>query len=41
VAALDAISLKYERKGKQVEIIGLNEPSRRWHDLSGSLGGGH
>ena len=41
VAALDAIVQKYERKGKSVEIIGLNEPSRRWHELSGSLGGGH
>ena len=37
VAALDAIELKYQQKGKQVTIVGLNEPSQRWHRLSGSL----
>ena len=41
VAALDAIALKYREKGKNVEIIGLNEPSLAWHGrLSGTLGGG-
>ncbi|HIZ36997.1 MAG TPA: STAS domain-containing protein, partial [Candidatus Ruania gallistercoris] len=42
VAALDAITLKYHQKGKNVEIIGLNEPSLAWHSrLTGRLGGGH
>ena len=42
VAALDAIELKYRRKGKNVEIVGLNEPSIGWHGtLSGRLGAGH
>ena len=41
VAALDAIGTKYRSRGKEVEIIGLNEPSLRWHELSGSLGAGH
>jgi SulP family sulfate permease len=38
VAALDAITQKYERQGKAVEIIGLNEPSEQIHrTLSGRL----
>jgi len=41
VAALDAITLKYHQKGKQVEIIGLNDASAKWHSLSGKLGAGH
>ncbi len=42
VAALDAIELKYQRKGKNVEIVGLNEASQAWHGkLSGQLGGAH
>lgn len=42
VATLDAIQLKYRQKGKNVEIIGLNEPSQRWHSrLTGTLGAGH
>ncbi|HLT62717.1 MAG TPA: STAS domain-containing protein, partial [Microlunatus sp.] len=42
VAALDAIETKYREKGKEVEIIGLNEPSLAWHSrLSGKLGTGH
>jgi SulP family sulfate permease len=41
VAALDAIVLKYHNKGKHVEIIGMNEPSAKWHTLSGNLGAGH
>ena len=41
VAALDAIEQKYRQKGKNVEIVGLNEPSLRWHRLSGKLGAGH
>jgi SulP family sulfate permease len=39
VAALDAIVLKYHQKGKQVEIIGIDEHSARWHVLSGTLSG--
>ncbi|MGA7757252.1 MAG: SulP family inorganic anion transporter [Ilumatobacteraceae bacterium] len=41
VAALDAIVLKYHNKGKHVEITGMNEPSAKWHELSGNLGAGH
>ncbi len=41
VAALDAIVLKYRNKGKHVEIVGMNEPSAKWHELSGNLGAGH
>jgi SulP family sulfate permease len=42
VAALDAIELKYAQHGKQVEIVGLNQPSLDWHGrLSGRLGAGH
>ncbi len=41
VAALDAIVLKYEMKGKHAEIVGLNEPSAEWHQLSGNLGASH
>ena len=38
VAALDAIATKYERKGKTVEITGLNEASAERHGrLSGEL----
>ncbi|MBD3782892.1 MAG: SulP family inorganic anion transporter [Micrococcales bacterium] len=38
VASLDAITTKYERKGKTVEIVGLNDSSAERHDrLSGSL----
>ncbi|CAB4731855.1 unannotated protein [freshwater metagenome] len=38
VASLDAIVTKYERKGKRVEIHGLNEHSTHMHDrLSGQL----
>ncbi len=38
VAALDAITQKYARQGKSVEIIGLNEPSEHLHStLSGQL----
>jgi SulP family sulfate permease len=41
VAALDAIELKYHQKGKNVSIVGLNEPSRAWHGkLTGRLGAG-
>jgi SulP family sulfate permease len=39
VAALDAVTTKYARRGKTVEIVGLNEPSARMHDrLAGQLG---
>ncbi|SOC57061.1 SulP family inorganic anion transporter [Ornithinimicrobium cerasi] len=42
VAALDAVRTKYERLGKEVEIIGLNWSSAARHDqLSGTLGEGH
>lgn len=38
VASLDAITTKYQRKGKTVEIIGLNASSAERHErLSGSL----
>jgi len=38
VASLDAITTKYERKGKTVEIIGLNDASAERHErLSGQL----
>ncbi|MFF1376336.1 SulP family inorganic anion transporter [Streptomyces sp. NPDC058308] len=38
VAALDAITGKYEQRGKQVEIVGLNEHSATMHgNLSGEL----
>ena len=38
VASLDAITTKYEQRGKSVEIIGLNERSARLHSsLSGEL----
>ncbi len=38
VASLDAITTKYDRKGKSVEIIGLNEASAARHErLTGSL----
>ena len=41
VGAFDAIVRKYENKGKHVEIIGMNEPSAKWHALSGNLGADH
>ncbi|GAA4908966.1 SulP family inorganic anion transporter [Streptomyces coeruleoprunus] len=42
VAALDAIGTKYARRGKHVEITGLNGPSARLHDrLTGELTGAH
>ena len=42
VAALDAITQKFESRGKNVEIIGLNQPSAAIHDrLSGHLAGAH
>nr|CEL17493.1 Sulfate permease [Kibdelosporangium sp. MJ126-NF4]CTQ91280.1 Sulfate permease [Kibdelosporangium sp. MJ126-NF4] len=40
VAALDAITTKYESRGKTVEIVGLNKHSARMHGkLSGELAG--
>jgi SulP family sulfate permease len=42
VAALDAITNKYERHGKRAVIVGLNEASTDIHArLAGNLGGGH
>jgi SulP family sulfate permease len=42
VAALDAITTKYEARGKQVQIVGLNEASASFHEnLAGKLGAGH
>jgi sulfate permease, SulP family len=38
VASLDAITTKYERKGKSVEIVGLNDASAERHErLTGEL----
>jgi SulP family sulfate permease len=40
VASLDAITNKYRRRGKSVEIVGLDATSAERHDrLSGGLGG--
>ncbi|QYH37175.1 SulP family inorganic anion transporter [Salinibacterium sp. M195] len=40
VAALDAITTKYERHGKRVVLVGLNEASKYMHErLAGNLGG--
>ncbi len=42
VAALDAITTKFESKGKNVQIVGLNAASAHMHDrLSGHLAAGH
>jgi len=42
VAALDAITTKYERHGKHARIEGMNAPSAAVHGrLAGTLGGGH
>ena len=42
VAALDAITTKYEARGTTVTITGMNGPSQARHDaLAGHLGGGH
>jgi SulP family sulfate permease len=42
VAALDAVTTKYESRGKNVELVGLNTDSADRHDrLSGNLGAGH
>ncbi len=42
VAALDAITTKYERHGTPVEIAGLNASSTKLHErLAGRLGAGH
>lgn len=42
VAALDAVTARYARRGKTVTITGLNEGSERIHDrLAGQLSGGH
>jgi SulP family sulfate permease len=42
VAALDAIETKYAQRGKNIEIIGLNQPSAQIHQkLSGELTGSH
>ena len=42
VAALDTITTKYERHGKRVVIIGLNDVSSTLHGrLAGNLGVGH
>ncbi|MFI8568681.1 SulP family inorganic anion transporter [Rhodococcus sp. NPDC078407] len=42
VATLDAITTKYEAKGKHAEIIGLNAASAERHvRLTGQLSGGH
>jgi SulP family sulfate permease len=42
VATLDAITTKYERYGKTVQIVGMNASSAQRHErLAGQLGGGH
>ncbi|WP_435200348.1 SulP family inorganic anion transporter [Janibacter sp. GS2] len=42
VAALDGVQAKYERMGKSVEIVGLNQASADRHELlTGRLGDGH
>jgi SulP family sulfate permease len=42
VAALDAVHAKYERLGKHVTIVGLNQASADRHELlTGQLGAGH
>jgi len=42
VAALDAITSKYEHLGKRVVIVGMNEASTSLHTrLGGNLGSGH
>jgi sulfate permease, SulP family len=42
VAALDAVTTKYARRGKTVTITGLNEHSAKMHDrLAGELSGSH
>lgn len=39
VAALDAVSTKYERYGKAVELVGMNDSTTAFHSrLSGGLG---
>jgi hypothetical protein len=34
------IVFTYRQKGKHVDIVGMNEPSQKWHSLSGNLGAG-
>ncbi|MBZ6135980.1 SulP family inorganic anion transporter [Streptomyces sp. STCH 565 A] len=41
VAALDAVETKYARRGKEVEIVGLNEPSSRMRERLGGTLAGH
>jgi SulP family sulfate permease len=42
IAALDAITTKYERHGKTVTIVGMNVPSAAIHErLAGNLGASH
>ncbi|MFF7556270.1 SulP family inorganic anion transporter [Streptomyces olivaceus] len=41
VAALDAVETKYAQRGKEVEIVGLNEPSSRMRERLGGTLAGH
>ena len=42
VAALDSVTDKYAHYGKHVQVVGLNQPSRRMRvRVSGMLTGGH
>ena len=42
VAALDAITTKYEARGTEVRIVGMNQNSQDRHDnLAGNLAGSH
>ncbi|MBZ6227070.1 SulP family inorganic anion transporter [Streptomyces olivaceus] len=41
VAALDAVETKYAQRGKEVEIVGLDEPSSRMRERLGGTLAGH
>ena len=41
VAALDSVVYRYARRNKTVELVGLNEASQQWHELSGSFSTEH
>ena len=41
IAALDAITGKYRRRGTDVDVIGLNDSSELMREWRGKLGAGH
>jgi SulP family sulfate permease len=41
VAAIDSVVYRYARRNKTVELVGLNQASQRWQDLSGSFSAEH